>query len=37
MGYEEDCQFVGPEFCEEVLDEKGLNREEEEAKFFGEL
>ena len=34
--YEDDCLFVGPEFCEENMDERGLNLTEEERKHFDE-
>ena len=35
--YEDECAFVGSEFCEEELDAKGLDMAEEEARFFGEF
>jgi len=34
MGYEDECAFVGPEVCEERLNEKGLNMADEESQFY---
>ncbi len=34
--WSEKCEFTGPEVCEENLDEKGLDLQEEERKHFGE-
>lgn len=36
MSYEDDCAFIGLEFCEECLEERNLDMAEEEAKFFDE-
>jgi len=37
MGYEDECAFVGSDFCEEELNARGLDKSEEELKFFGEF
>lgn len=34
MDYEDECAFVGPENCEEILDAKGLNMAEEESRYY---
>jgi len=35
--YRKECEFVGSEICEEIMDEKGLNLSEEERKHFNEM
>ena len=34
--WEDECEFVGSEVCEERMDEDGLDLQEEERKYFEE-
>jgi|APSaa5957512576_1039674.scaffolds.fasta_scaffold56775_3 hypothetical protein len=34
--FDDECGFVGPEVCEERMDEQGRNMNEEERKHFQE-